>query len=503
MTLKNDFRLPYLDRKKIYSVLLFIVLFNFSSQAQNAATISGTIENTNLTSTQLSMDKLYLGKKIETLTSPLANGQFHFTLSIDQSRLVGFAADNINQKIFVEPGDNIQVMIKNYVITFSGTGAEQNNFLREFFDRFKNDFDDSIMSKKILSTGVDAFEISIFENRKKQNDFFKNYSAPDILRDKFSSGFNEFMKNTINCNYWNLLLSYPIINANSDAKQLTVNALPAVMLDDFDKTKVNNDAAMNCESYRKLLKYYVTYFTSEKNGFKKFTDFSVSAEKKDAIAKELLHSTSYKFWLAQFLIDECGRLSPFMTKKLFSELKEADKENNYTTIVNEVCGEKMAMKEEKKLQLKFKDESVASNTSTDELDLTDINGRHVSLSDFKGKVVYIDFWASWCGPCRGMMPYSKQLHEKLSDKQKKKIVFLYISIDAAPDRWKKGIEDLGIEGVNVNSPGNWGSKVCSYFQINSIPRYMIMNKKGEIVDDNAKRPADPAVFDDLMKYVDE
>ena len=91
----------------------------------------------------------------------------------------------------------------------------------------------------------------------------------------------------------------------------------------------------------------------------------------------------------------------------------------------------------------------------------------------------------------------------LDGKQKKKIVFLYISIDADPASWKKGINDLGIEGVNVNSAGNWNSKVCAYFQINSIPRYMIMNKKGDIVEYNAPRPADPSVLDKLLKYADE
>ena len=127
----------------------------------------------------------------------------------------------------------------------------------------------------------------------------------------------------------------------------------------------------------------------------------------------------------------------------------------------------------------------------------------VSLSDFKGKVVYIDFWASWCGPCRKMMPYSKQIHEQLTDKQKKDIVFLYISIDADTNAWLKAVKDLELIGTQYFSPGNWKSKVCSYFQISSIPRYMIMNKKGEIVEINAKRPADQGILQDLIKLTEE
>lgn len=102
-----------------------------------------------------------------------------------------------------------------------------------------------------------------------------------------------------------------------------------------------------------------------------------------------------------------------------------------------------------------------------------------------------------------MMPFSKQLHEQLSDKEKKQIVFLYISIDANKDAWMKGIKDMDIQGVNALSPGNWSSRACKYFQINSIPRYMIMNKKGDIVNFNAPRPVEPSLLPELRKYASE
>ena len=90
------------------------------------------------------------------------------------------------------------------------------------------------------------------------------------------------------------------------------------------------------------------------------------------------------------------------------------------------------------------------------------------------------------------------MHEQLTNKQKKDIAFLYISIDQDTAAWKKAILDLGMEGTQFISPGNWQSKACPYFKIGSIPRYMIMNKKGEIIDQNAKRPADPSVLQQLI-----
>lgn len=495
--MNNPIRLSYY--KNLFAIVLFL-LAAFKSNAQNTASISGNIENPAATSVQLVLDSLYLGKNIHTQESILNNGHFQFTILLSEMRTVELVADNHRFKIFVEPGIDLKLNIKDTLITFTGAGAEQNNFLSSFYNNFKKEYDDSLVQQEMLNKGVDAFEIALFDSRKKQKDFFNNHAD----KAKFSIAFNNYMQNIIAYNYWYRLLSFPITNASVSAKILTVNTIPKIMFDDFDKVKVSNDDAMNADTYRKFLKYYIVYFTSERNGFKKFTDLSLSADKKSALAKEKLTGIAYKYWLSQFLVDECGKLTPNATKKLFADLTAADKQNAYTKAVNTVCGERMKMKEEPMPAAKSDKSSGESATAKkDDFHFTDLKGKQVSLSDFKGKVVYIDFWASWCGPCRKMMPLSKQLHAQLSEKQKKKIVFLYVSIDADLASWKKGINDLGVEGVNVISPGNWQSKACAYFQLNSIPRYMIMDKKGEIVDHNAPRPSDQSVMNKLLKLADE
>jgi thiol-disulfide isomerase/thioredoxin len=186
---------------------------------------------------------------------------------------------------------------------------------------------------------------------------------------------------------------------------------------------------------------------------------------------------------------------------MVNTLKTTDKANSYYPYISSICAARMQMKDEKKPTPVVQGNTPGAEKK-DELELTDLNGKTFSLNDLKGKVVYIDFWASWCGPCRQMMPYSKQLHDNLTESQKKQILFLYISIDANEEAWKKAITDLGMEGKQGISPGNWNSKACSYFQINSIPRYMIMDKKGNIVDFNAKRPADPALLEELLKFLE-
>lgn len=120
--------------------------------------------------------------------------------------------------------------------------------------------------------------------------------------------------------------------------------------------------------------------------------------------------------------------------------------------------------------------------------LKDQDGKDVTMKDFAGKVVYMDFWASWCSPCRHEMKVgSPKLHAKFKDN--KDVVFLYVSIDDRADLWKKAIADDKVEGVHVLSPGGFKSEVGQAFNINGVPHYILIGKDGKIIDNNAPRPS--------------
>ena len=108
--------------------------------------------------------------------------------------------------------------------------------------------------------------------------------------------------------------------------------------------------------------------------------------------------------------------------------------------------------------------------------LHDLDGQAVSLSQFKGKVVLLDFWASWCGPCIADLPNLRKIKEQVAAQP---VVFLNISLDANEVAWKQAIAKHEIKGFHVRS-----NQVAQAYNVSGIPRYYLIDPQGLIVEDN-------------------
>jgi len=134
-----------------------------------------------------------------------------------------------------------------------------------------------------------------------------------------------------------------------------------------------------------------------------------------------------------------------------------------------------------------------------EFNLENYKGGKTSLKSLRGKYVYIDVWATWCAPCRQQIPALKKIEEQYKGK---KIAFVSMSIDKKKDKakWRKMIKDDKLGGIQLFSENDWNSKFVKDYQITGIPRFILIDPKGNIVDANAPRPTNPrlvALFDSL------
>ena len=118
----------------------------------------------------------------------------------------------------------------------------------------------------------------------------------------------------------------------------------------------------------------------------------------------------------------------------------------------------------------------------------------------KGKVVYLDFWATWCMPCLQSMPAAKTLAQNLKDLP---IIFVYIALDDNPVQWQAVIEKMGISAaptrLHYRAPRSEGEPVLAAFYAHAIPHYVIFDKSGRPAAPHATSPAEKATEKKLRK----
>lgn len=129
----------------------------------------------------------------------------------------------------------------------------------------------------------------------------------------------------------------------------------------------------------------------------------------------------------------------------------------------------------KKLALKMT--LITSVQALPDIELRDTIGNLINLKSFAGRVVFIDFWGTWCAPCMAEMPYSKDLHSLFKEKN---VVFVYINSPVEPvERWKRTIRKLGIEGVHLKLSSADETKLKAFYSFEAYPFYAIHDSFGK------------------------
>ena len=128
--------------------------------------------------------------------------------------------------------------------------------------------------------------------------------------------------------------------------------------------------------------------------------------------------------------------------------------------------------------------------------LQDADGNVVDFSAFKGKYVYIDLWASWCGPCRKEIPHLQAIEEQMKDGN---VVFLSISTDADSGAWKKSMAELNLHGHQLHDRDN---TLCDALNIKGIPFFLVYDKEGRLHTYGAMRPSKGVLLKEFLEELE-
>jgi peroxiredoxin len=126
----------------------------------------------------------------------------------------------------------------------------------------------------------------------------------------------------------------------------------------------------------------------------------------------------------------------------------------------------------------------------------DTSGHKVSISSFRGKYVLIDFWASWCRPCREENPNVVAAFHKYHGKN---FTVLGVSLDQAKPAWLNAIKMDGLSWTHVSDLKGWGNQVATLFHVTSIPQNLLIDPKGKIIAKNLRGDALNSKLDELLK----
>lgn len=122
-----------------------------------------------------------------------------------------------------------------------------------------------------------------------------------------------------------------------------------------------------------------------------------------------------------------------------------------------------------------------------------VDGKIITQEDLMGKLVYIDLWATWCGPCLREIPYFDTLQNAFKGRE---ITFISICQNDTKKRWKQAVEVKNLKGLQLFAAGD-GGQFYEDYQVTGIPRYIILDTEGKIIDSDAKRPSDKRLVAEL------
>lgn len=430
-------------------LLLGILAFTQLSFAQ-LSEIRGKVNAP--TNEQISLFSIEEGRPELLATTKLGeSGSFGFLF---EPRTEGFyvigSSDMLNGQypVYLKRGDKTEIAIDNKRVMFVGKQTPENTVL--------SNWNDLTQELKVKAVYFMAQPLSTFE------DFYPQFTEIAAKTDNFRKGIK-----TKNLAFNSLMTSVTHFDMDLYAMRFISTPRKAHPAKDqrmayhaqiVQENKFKNDDVLNYLFGESLLRSYV--------------DYAGGKESVDTKLKYLGTDRQKAVYLQ-------ARLSPFIQNYPAFDNFQKKYGHLFTT---EVLQARLSAQGQKLYNATAGGEAFVFS-------FKDRNEKEVSLADFKGKVVLLDVWATWCAPCKKEIPFLKKLEEEFHGKE---IVFLSVSVDEAKDKqnWLNMLDSQKLGGVQLYA-GSFKNSLTDFYKITTIPRFMVFDAEGKIVSTNSPRPSEP------------
>ncbi|MCX6224885.1 MAG: TlpA disulfide reductase family protein [Bacteroidia bacterium] len=476
--------------KHLTTILLITALLaSCKPEAKVACLISGTVKNA--TDKEI---KLTVGTKADTLKLN-ADGTFSKEISVTRPSDAVLQGTKLYATLFLLPGKNLAISVDaldfNKDLTFSGSLAAENDFIVKKSEGEEKTYPrlNEVFKSPYTPADYKRIRDSI---RLADLEFLGKYTNE---KGKLDPAFVERQKTVIQFGYYGDLNNYPRMAGyyNTDKP-----VIPADWYSFMDGVNLDNPALLGISEAKYFISSWVSAQVMKVSGMSQEVFYKNSAE---------VGKLTFKYLQENFKSPEFFNLMAFESLK---GVIDSEGPKGFEGLISEYLA-KSTDEANKKALKEMTDgwASMAPGQPAPVFNLPDIDGKMVSLTDFAGKYVFIDYWATWCGPCKAEVPSYKKLIE---DYKGKSIVFISISVDKDKAAWEKmvkeGIPEVDPETGKPAVPAKmirmtWlqlhdAVRYNKIWLVKFIPTFVLIDPKGMIVNARAERPSNP----ELRKVID-
>lgn len=454
-------------RKLFFLIALTSFLFScHDKEPANYVVISGKVDNSNDENfSVLSRDEQFV-KEI----SVNENGHFEDTLKINHSGTYMVAHNSGAFPIFLDKGYNLRM---NYdtedlmnSFTFSGDGSEFNQYMQDARGVWNNIQGEDI--EAFYNLKREDYKEKILEIQEGQEQLLTSVTdIPDNLREKEHK----------NIGYFSLVMLQLFNEIHPMEEFLTRD-----FTDVFEAYSNMNYASQEDFEYSGNYKILIhNYYRAEAKNLAESEDLE-DIQAFIITIKDVPNDKIRNFLLYNKVAREIARSDDL--DGLYKQYMEISTNENFDKEITD------SYNKLKKI--------TSSLSSPKFVDYENHAGGETSLDDLKGDYVYLDIWATWCAPCLNEIPALKRLMEEYEDRD---IKFVSISIDQRKDyeKWKQMVIEKDLKGVQLIADNAWQSDFIQDYQIQAIPRFILLDPNGNIITNRAPYPSD----ENLINIFDE